>query len=119
MIFLQKKIYFFSHSPNGIQALKNNLDFYYSGQKRRFVFGALTTKDYEKMMRLLFEEGDEIYLCEFNYPNSCSFEELKSKCPYDVKKFETDKVLTNDKLNIICGSFYMIGGMKWLKYLQA
>ena len=96
-----------SHNPNGIKALRENLDYYYPNQKRRFVFGCLKNKDYSKMMEILFEEGDEVYLNEFDYPNACSFEELSSVCPVKAQKYENQK-LTNDKLNIICGSFYMI-----------
>ena len=104
-----------SHNPNGITALRNNLDLYFPNEKRRFVFGALKTKDYEKMMDILFREGDEIYLNGFNYPNACSFEELISKCKYSAKRYSNQSILTNDKLNIICGSFYMIGQMNFLK----
>lgn len=104
-----------SHNPNGIEALRNNLDFYYPNENRRFVFGCLKNKDYEKMMKILFREGDEIYLNEFDYPNACSYNELSERCPFAAKKYESREVLTQDKLNIICGSFYMIGGMKWMK----
>lgn len=104
-----------SHNPNGIQALRKNLDDYYPKSSRRFVFGCLNTKDYEKMMKILFREEDEVYLNEFDYPNACTFEELKAKCPVPASKYQSDVVTTNiftpDKLNIICGSFYMIGKM--------
>ena len=97
-----------SHNPNGIKALRDNLDYYYPNQKRRFVFGCLRTKDYAKMMQLLFQEGDEVYLNEFDYKDACTFEELQEKCPICAKKYEGQD-LPADKLNIICGSFYMIG----------
>ena len=99
-----------SHNPNGITALSENLDTYFPNQKRRFIFGALKRKDYQKMINILFKENDEIYFNEFNYPNACSFEELSSVCPFSSKKYQKG-VLTKDKLNIICGSFYMIGTM--------
>lgn len=99
-----------SHNPNGIRALKENLYYYFPDKKRRFVFGCLKNKDYPKMMEILFEEDDEVYLNEFDYPNACSFEELSSACPIKAQKYENQK-LTNDKLNIVCGSFYMIGQM--------
>lgn len=98
-----------SHNPNGIQALRDNLDYYYPNEKRRFIFGCLKTKDYKQMMEILFKEGDEIYLNEFDYPNACTYEELSSVCPYEAKKYTNDVILIPDKLNIICGSFYMIG----------
>ena len=106
-----------SHNPNGIEALKNNLDYYFSLDKRRFVFGCLKNKDYEKMMKILFREGDEVYLNEFDYPNACDYKTLQESCPVKACRY-TNQDLTNDKLNIICGSFYMIGNMKWLKTLQ-
>ena len=98
-----------SHNPNGIQALRDNLDYYYPNEKRRFVFGCLKTKDYKKMMEILFREGDEIYLNEFDYPNACTYEELISVCQCKAKKYTNDVILSPNKLNIICGSFYMIG----------
>lgn len=107
-----------SHNPNGIQALRDNLDFYFPKENRRFVFGCLKNKDYKKMMSILFREGDEVYLNEFDYPNACGYETLLEKCPVRAQRYE-GKELTPDRLNIICGSFYMIGGMKWLKSLQA
>lgn len=97
-----------SHNPNGIKALRENLDYYYPNEKRRFVFGCLKRKDYKKMMQILFREGDEVYLNEFDYPDSCSYKELKENCPVESKPY-CGEVLTSDKLNIICGSFYMIG----------
>ena len=101
-----------SHNPNGILALRNNLDYYFPNEKRRFVFGCLKNKDYSKMMDILFREGDEIYLNEFDYPNACPFNILSEKCPQKALPY-TDKVkLTPDKLNIICGSFYMIGKLE-------
>ena len=99
-----------SHNPNGIKALRENLDYYYPNLPRRFVFGCLKNKDYEKMKNILFEEGDEVYLNEFDYPKACSFEDLKLVCPIKALKY-TGQDLTPDKLNIICGSFYMISDL--------
>ena len=70
------------------------------------------------MMSILFREGDEIYINEFDYPNAANYEELAEKCHYLTKKYTDKTILTPDKLNIICGSFYMIGDMQWLKSLQ-
>ena len=50
------------HNPNGAKALRENLDYYYPNEKRRFIFGCLKNKDYKKMMNILFREGDEIYI---------------------------------------------------------
>ena len=101
-----------SHNPNGIKALRENLDYYYPNEKRRFIFGCLKNKDYKKMMNILFREGDEIYLNGFDYPNACTFEELQMACSFESKPYNQED-LTPDKLNIICGSFYMIGNLKF------
>lgn len=102
-----------SHNPNGIKALRENLDYYFPNEKRRFVFGCLKTKDYKKMMEILFREGDEVYLNEFEYPNACTYEELAETCTVEAREYNNKipftYILTPDKLNIICGSFYMIG----------
>ena len=99
-----------SHNPNGIKALRENLDYYYPNEKRRYVFGCLENKDYSQMMSILFRDGDEIYLNEFDYPKACSYEKLNQACHIAAKRYNGE-ILTNDKLNIICGSFYMIGKM--------
>lgn len=97
-----------AHNPNGINALKENLDYYFPNDKRRFVFGCLNTKDYKKMMQILFRDNDEIYFKEFNYPKACTYKELSKNCAYKANKFKDLAVLKPDKLNIICGSFYML-----------
>ena len=106
-----------SHNPNGIEALRDNLDWFFPREKRRFVFGCLKNKDYSRMMNILFREGDEIYLNGFDYPNACTYNELIQKCPYPAEIYTDESVLKPDRLNIICGSFYMIGGMEWVKSL--
>ena len=97
------------HNPNGVKALRDNLDYFYPTQKRRFVFGCLKNKDYKKMMEILFQDGDEVYLNEFDYQNACSYEELSRACSVEHNIYD-GQMLSNDKLNIICGSFYMLKG---------
>ena len=101
-----------SHNPNGIRALRDNLDYFYPTQQRRFIFGCLKNKDYKKMMEILFREGDEVYLNGFDYPNACTYHALKEYCPINAEEYKGQD-LTPDKLNIICGSFYMIGNLKF------
>lgn len=99
-----------SHNPNGALALRESLDFYYPDKKRRFVFGCLKNKDYKKMMEILFDKNDEIYLNHFSHNNSATFEELQSACPFEAKKFTSLKDLppAADTITVICGSFYML-----------
>ena len=99
-----------AHNPNGAAALRDSLDLYFPDKKRCFIFGCLKTKNYEKMMDILFSEGDEIYLNHFDYPGSVDFETLQAACKYPAKQFKSlDEINLNDgKLTIICGSFYML-----------
>ena len=99
-----------AHNPNGIKALRESLDIYFPDKKRRFVFGCLTTKDYKKMIDILFEKNDEIYFCHFNNKNSATFAELQQACKYKAQKFNSlqDFEVEEDTLTIICGSFYML-----------
>lgn len=99
-----------SHNPNGALALRESLDFYYPGMKRRFVFGCLKNKEYAKMMEILFEKGDEIYLNNFSHQNSATFEELQKACPFEAKEFSSldDLPYKANTLTIVCGSLYMI-----------
>ena len=97
-----------AHNPNGAMVLRESLDMIFPNEQRRFVFGCLRNKNYAEMMNNLFSNGDEIYFYHFNNPNSCTIEELKTSCPYEAKEFTDKSILKPDKLNIICGSFYML-----------
>lgn len=99
-----------AHNPNGIKSLVESLDNYYPNTKRRFIFGCLKNKDYEKMLNILLSQKDEVYFYHFSHQNSATFEELKAVCPVECKELTKDtKIDFNDgHLNIICGSFYMI-----------
>lgn len=99
-----------AHNPNGIRALRQSLDFYYPYDKRRFIFGCLKNKNYSNMVNELFTAGDEIYFYHFGHQNSCEIELLQKACPFDSNEFTKDTKLdfNDNKLNIICGSFYMI-----------
>lgn len=97
-----------AHNPNGIQALRESLDFYYPDKYKRFVFGCLKTKDYKTMISDLFEQKDEIYFYHFDYPNSATVEELQAVCPYPSKEFTEKFDYTDGKLTVVCGSFYML-----------
>lgn len=96
-----------AHNPNGALALRESLDTYFPTEPRRFIFGCLRNKDYTTMMNTLFTLNDEIYFYHFNNPNSMPVEELTEVCPYSSKPYTTG-VIMPDKLNIICGSFYML-----------
>ena len=99
-----------AHNPNGATALRESLDMYFPDKNRRFVFGCLKTKDYPKMINILFSKNDEIYFNHFSNPNSATFAELQAACKYPAKEFKTldEFEIRQDTITIICGSFYMI-----------
>lgn len=99
-----------AHNPNGALALRESLDLYFPDKRRRFVFGCLKTKDYKKMMEILFTQNDEIYLNHFSHKNSATFEELQNACAFPAKRFHSlDDFDTSDEiLTVVCGSFYMM-----------
>lgn len=105
-----------AHNPNGIKALVESLDTNFPNKKRRIIFGCLKNKDYTKMLSELLNEGDEVYFYHFNHNNSCEFNDLKSVCPIDCKELTDDTAIDfNDgKINVICGSFYMIAELSEL-----
>lgn len=96
-----------AHNPNGIRALRQNLEAYFKNYKLRFIFGCLRNKDYPQMIKLLFKEGDEIYFNHFNHQNSATFEELSKVCDYPAKEY-TGKLPEFDGITVVCGSLYMI-----------
>lgn len=107
-----------AHNPNGISSLVQSLDFYYPNEKRRYIFGCLNNKDYSKMLGVLFEEYvgqteyymPEVYFYKFKHKHSCDVKLLQDNCPIPSQELLEDTIINfNDgRLNIICGSLYMI-----------
>lgn len=105
-----------AHNPNGITSLKQSLDKYYPDSQKRFIFGCLKNKDYNKMVNILFSEyvnsnyTPEVYFYHFKHNSSCTAEVLQEVCPIpSVELTDSTEINFNDGyLNIICGSFYMI-----------
>ena len=99
-----------AHNPNGAEALRKSLDYCFPDKKRRFVFGCLNTKDYPKMIEILFTPKDEIYFYNFPHQNSVTVEDLQAACKFESKEFVSlkDFEYNPETLTIICGSLYMI-----------
>ena len=102
-----------THNPDGANVLKKSLDYYFPNKKRVWVYGSITTKDYKKVMNTLFEEKDEVYFYNFDYPNAVTYKELtkyqKMACPINLKELEYLIAENKDTLIVLSGSFYMIG----------
>ncbi len=106
-----------SHNNGASLQLRKNLDYYFPNQNFSWIFGCLTTKEYDKVLNNLLREGDELLLVEFN--NSLSVNPdilencIKNKNNINIqKKYKTANTLNYFSSNgyiIITGSFYLIG----------
>jgi dihydrofolate synthase/folylpolyglutamate synthase len=106
-----------AHNPSAAKALRETLDKNFPDKKRIWFFGALKNKDFQKNMEILFSPEDVVYFVSFDAPNSCVYSDiinvLSSKSAFfiDIMQFFTiyDKIETDNKLVIICGSLYLAG----------
>ena len=100
-----------AHNPSGIRALRDFLDKYFKNEKKTFIFGCLNNKDYEKMLEILLNEGDELYFYEFNYPNALKYEQLPDNIKQRSQKTCDPRKILDEKQNlkVVCGSLYMLG----------
>lgn len=108
-----------SHNADAAVMLRKNLDFYFPNSPRIWIYGCLSTKEYDKVVNTLFRADDEVFLNQFDNPNSVSpemiFEKIKPEYNIKFQKFDKTANTLNfshqKKLMIITGSFYMISGL--------
>ncbi len=108
-----------AHNADGALLLRKNLDFYFPNRHRKWIYGCLSTKEYDKVVKTLFRSGDEVFLYHFDNVLSVTEEEIYGKIPSYLniryKKFEkTANILkksNSENLIIITGSFYMISDL--------
>lgn len=103
-----------AHNPDAALELRKSLDYYFKKQKRLFIYSTINTKDYRAIAEILFQKDDEIYFYEFNHKNAVSYKEYIQTVNWlNIKKFEADNLesilASNNTINIITGSLYMIG----------
>lgn len=109
-----------AHNVDAIKGLKENLDFYFPNIQKAWIYGTLSTKEYDKNVNILFDEGDEVLLYHFNHPLSVSEDEIYKKILHPekiiFKKLSESANILNffspNRLIIVTGSFYMIGQMR-------
>ena len=84
---------------------------YFKNEKKTFIFGCLNNKDYEKMLEILLNEGDELYFYEFDYPNALKYEQLPDNIKQRSQKTCDPRKILDEKQNlkVVCGSLYMLG----------
>lgn len=100
-----------AHNPSAAEELVKSLDYYFSDEKRIFIYSTIKTKDYKKITDILFKPDDEVYYLDFGYYNAVKFEEFIQVFPNakNINKSQLNEVLNKDGLKILTGSLYMIG----------
>lgn len=104
-----------SHNEDAAKILRKNLDFYFPNIPRVWIYGSISTKEYDKVVKILFSENDLVYVCKFNHKLSVEEDEIIKNIAPSVKIAKFDKnanTLTfsnKNNLMIVTGSFYMIG----------
>ena len=104
-----------AHNEGAAGVLRESLDFYFPEQKRTFIFGAMNTKEYQKVASILFRPQDKVYFYRFKDKRAISFEDFKLCCPNAAEVTEEyirNKILKqvqNDSITVACGSFYVTG----------
>lgn len=104
-----------AHNLDAAIKLRKSLDFYFKNRKIQFIYGSLNTKEYQKIVEILFHQNDDVFLYEFNCLNAvnpCDIEKLINNKTKIINKNMVLDILNNenpDKITVICGSFYMLG----------
>lgn len=105
-----------AHNLDAAIKLRKSLDFYFKNKKIQFIYGSLNTKEYEKIVKVLFNKKDDVFLYDFNCQNAVKTSDLEKIINKPIKILNKSEVLnivhnaTKDKkLTIVCGSFYMLG----------
>ena len=106
-----------SHNVDAAKKLRENLDFYFPGIPRKWIYGTLSTKEYDKIVNILFQPDDQVFLCKFKNSLSVDVNKIKEKINHvdniKIKNYSktanTLKTFSKNRLMIITGSFYMIG----------
>lgn len=108
-----------SHNADAALLLRKNLDFYFPNRHRIWIYGCLSTKEYDKVVNILFQKGDDVLLHHFDNVLSVPEEKIYSKIkPCLNIRFNKLKKTANilkksnsENLIIITGSFYMISDL--------
>lgn len=105
-----------SHNADAATILRKNIDFYFKGKNCCWFYGTLSTKEYDKVVNILFRRGDTVFPIKFDYKNSVSeseiIEKIKERNQIFLKKYNktanTLNYFSKERFNILTGSFYMI-----------
>lgn len=119
-------IYDGAHNEPAIKNLQNTINMYYNGIKRLYVISILKTKDYEKILKILFEDENATFL--FTSGNNQERYVAKEELYNTAKKYKKDGQTVHMKaledaieyifsnkentVNFAVGSFYVYGNVK-------
>lgn len=77
-----------AHNEDAVSKLRATLDLYFPDRREIFLMGVLADKDYDRMIRVMFHEGDRVFTLTPPNPRALSAYELASR----LKKQNIDAV---------------------------
>ncbi len=111
-----------AHNENASKLLKENLDLYFKGNEKIFIFGVLARKDYKSIIKNLFNDNEKISIVDDFEKTAIKKEVLKieitSRCK-NITYIDSSEKLIRERLNntkeynkslpllVITGSFYL------------
>lgn len=115
-------IYDGAHNEPAIKNFLEMINLYYKNKKRRYIISILKRKDYQKMIKLLSQDKDAVFILTSGNDDEryTSKEELyniaiKYKAKDKIFKKDLKQAIThimnteNDTINFVIGSFYTYG----------
>lgn len=106
-----------AHNEQGIIALVTTIKQLFGKKKVNVLFGALNRKDYAKMVMLLHEASEDIYVTQFNHPQSITRDDIQESDTLimvdDWREWVTSYRECNDSVPlIVTGSLYFISDVR-------
>lgn len=118
-----------AHNISGAKFLRESLDFYFPDKKRIWIYSSLCTKDYDSIVKVLFNPDDTVILTKSCSNSAVNPEELKNIITknnlcnkiYTINNLEESinlslSLLSENFIIIIAGSLYTVG--EALDFLQ-
>ena len=114
-----------AHNPAGMAALRGSLDRYFPKERRVFVLGILKDKDIDTMLGLLLRPGDAVVTVRPDSERAAGADVvaavaaamgLETVACGDVRAalVEAERRACGDALLVVCGSLYLVGGVRKL-----
>ena len=112
-----------AHNEDSIKNLQETINTFYKNKKRTYIISILKTKDYKKILNLLFEDKNATFIFtsgndnqKYNNKNLLYKYASKIKTTQTILAKELDKAINyvlqeknSNNINFITGSFYIYG----------